>query len=71
MSIDLLGPLKVAAGSDPSQLFKISQNKTIFQVKIVKIATGGTVGLAKWIIVDTCPVIIIFSHMSVRLFHFW
>ena len=36
----------------PSPLFKIAQNKNKFQVRIV-IATGGTVGLAVWIIDDT------------------
>ena len=36
-----------------SPLLKISQNKTVHQVKIV-IATGGTVGLAEWIIDNTC-----------------
>ena len=57
----------VAPGSDhcfrtcyqsvcPYVLFKISQNKTNFKRKTM-FTTGETVGLAEWIIDDTCRVI--------------
>ena len=61
-SFDPLGQSKVVAGRDNCfcTLFKIQKNKT---TRKTMFAIGETVGLAEWIIDDTCLVIFPFPHV--------